>query len=167
MISYFDYSDLIGKTDCLRARDKIDSLIDSGNWCQDVPKYQTYPNLHTYEEFQIFTSTFINACEQYVKLTKLSFEYGSLKMWALKLDEKSEMRDSWHSHGNEMDISGIYYLDNQEQLCTRFMDEKENIVEYSAKPYNWLLFQSSQLHAPPSACKIKRYVIAADIFAKT
>ena len=44
----------------------IDELISSGIWNRNVFEWQTYPNLYEYDEFELYTKTFIESCEKYL-----------------------------------------------------------------------------------------------------
>ena len=62
MIKSYDYTSVITKDNHKKAIKRVDDLIRKGEWCKDVPSYQTKENLYDYNEFNIFVETFIESC---------------------------------------------------------------------------------------------------------
>ena len=51
MIKSYDYTSVITKDNHKKAIKRVDDLIRKGEWCKDVPSYQTKENLYDYNEF--------------------------------------------------------------------------------------------------------------------
>lgn len=163
MIKSFDFSHSITQNDEKRCKKIVDDLFESGNWCREVPTFQTWPNLYAYKEFDSFVDTFIQACSLFlnkrVKQKQLRFWcYMDYKENYLKKNPE----DLWHQHGDidENKLSGIYYLINPDNLTTEFKDYS---VE-EANPFTWYIYPSHYLHRPPEITSPeKRYTLAADL----
>ena len=162
MIKDYNYSHIIKEEDQRKSIKFVDNLFKSGNWCQDenIPKFQTWPNLNQYDEFKIFEETFITSCFQYLNFTP-NFE---LRMWVFKDNRfnniKKNQSEQWHEHsgGSLRKISGLYYLKNLRNEGTQFKDF--NIIP---KQYTWHIYPSYLLHKPPVIKSFRyRYTIAAD-----
>jgi len=160
MIKNYNYSHIISKNDNKRAINLVDNLIKSGDWCPNAPKFQTWPDLYEYEEFKIFTDTFINSCFQYLNF-KSNYK---LDMWVYRDNrfdnKKKNPSNRWHEHskGKMNKISGLYYLKNLRNEGTQFKDF--NVIP---EQYTWYIYPSFLLHKPPAIKSFRnRYTIAAD-----
>jgi hypothetical protein len=160
MILKYNYSHIISKEDQKRAIKLTDNLIRKGDWHKTSPKFQTLPNLHTYEEFKIFTNTFIDSCFNYLNII---FDY-KIKMWVYRDNrfnsKKKNPSQQWHEHssGKLNRLSGIYYLQNLRNEGTEF--KNFNVIP---ELYTWYIFPSHLLHKPPVIKSFRnRYTIAAD-----
>jgi len=157
MISLYTYSDFISQESQNLAINKADQLFSDGIWCDTVPKYQTWPNLYDYKEFDVFCQTFLNSCFEYDSSYKTN---STFKMWCYLSvsDENNDTYPLWHKHG-ESGLTGIYYLHNPEKSLTEF--QAQETIEY--KPFSWYIFPSNLIHRPPPYSPSKRYTLSADI----
>ena len=160
MIKTYNYSHIITEEDQKKAIKLTDSLIKSGNWCKNVPTYQTWPNLYQYDEFKIFAETFVTSCVQYLNFTP-NFK---IYIWVYRDNRFNNMKknqsEHWHEHskGNLNKISGIYYLKNLRGEGTQFKH-----FNITPKSYTWHIYPSYLLHKPPVIKSFRnRYTIAAD-----
>ena len=167
MIKSYDYTSVITKDNHKKAIKRVDDLIRKGEWCKDVPSYQTKENLYDYNEFNIFAETFIESCKRY---NQESIDIKEFRMWCY-MDHrnnpyKKKESDMWHNHMTEgtsgmNGLSGIYYLRNPQNVSTLFRE-----IE-SPKPLSfiWNIFPSYLVHrAGEVKSWRKRYTLSADIF---
>lgn len=158
MINLYTYSGVISQESQNLAINKIDQLFANNIWCDTVPKYQTWPNLYDYKEFDVFCQTFLFSCFKYDSSYKINSRF---KIWCY-LSVKDESANSlplWHKHGDS-GLSGIYYLHNPEKSLTEF--ESQEKIEY--EPFSWYIFPSNLNHKPPALSLSKRYTLSADIW---
>ena len=164
MIKIYNYSNLISRKEKIKAKNKVDSLIKNGNYCKNVPSYQTWETLYEYEEFKIFLNTFIHSCFSYLGEEK---SIKRLKMWCfvdcLRNNITKDQEKQWHSHDDGQNkLSGIFYLRNLRKEMTEFKDIDVNNLKYH--PFSWYIYPSFLIHRPPKIKSIRnRYTIAADL----
>lgn len=137
----------------------IDELFESGNWCPNVPKFQTWPILFEYEEFFPFAETFLNSCRLYLNTS--SIKYKKVQSWCYANFNVNE-NDLWHNHcSGGASLSGLFYLRNPERVGTEFIDAPGILPE----DYCWYIYPSYLYHKPQNFnSKIKRYSLAADLY---
>ena len=163
MIKSYNFSHYITKNDEDKCKKIVDELFKSDNWCKEVTEFQTWSDLHCYEEFNAFVTTFIQSCSCYLNE---EFECTNIDFWCYmdyrENNLKKKLEKTWHRHGNigENKLSGIYYLINPESLVTEFKNE----VIKKSSPFTWYIFPSHYLHRPPKVTHHqKRYTLAADL----
>jgi hypothetical protein len=162
MIKTYNYSNVLSNNYKNNAKKRVDSLIKSKNYYKDGPKYQTYPNLHEYEDFVLFKKTFIKSCFLYLNQ---EVYIKNIRMWCYvdcALNNcKKKLNDQWHNHDDgQYKLSGIFYLRNLRKETTEF--EKFGKLHYNAD--SWYVYPSFLMHRPPKINSFRnRYTIAADL----
>jgi len=168
MVSSFNFSNIISEKHQNESIKLVDTLIREGNWDKSSPSFQTFPNLHFYQEFHIFLQSFLNACNAY---KNNSLNPVNIKMWCYVdngsnfFKTKSHLHNNlWHTHQQNSSfegLSGVYYLKNDKKLATEFKSFEIKIPE----DFTWYIFPSRLEHRSPKITSItKRYTIAADLF---
>ena len=161
-IKEYNYSKTISYKHQSSAIKLVNKLIKSGNYADTKkhPKFQTNANLYQYEEMKVFVDTFIYSCFHYLNIKK----YKSIKMWCYRSNFWNSLltnhTELWHSHDDGSILSGVYYLKNERNESTEFLNH--SVV---ANPYTWYIYPSSLLHRPPKTRSLQnRHVIAADFY---
>ena len=162
MIKEYNYSNEISKEDQNKAIRFVDDLIRRGEWCKSFPKFQTFSYLHQFEEFELFSNTFILSCRQYLEFDCF---YEISKMWCFRDNVfnniKKNQLELWHHHNKcgKKSISGLYYLRNFREEGTEFINFK-----IRPKPFTWYIYPSDLLHKPPKIKSFRnRYTLAANL----
>jgi hypothetical protein len=171
----FDFSTIINSEDQNSAIKDIESIIASGNYFKNSPKYQTQENVFKRQEehWLKFRHSFIFACFLYLKQ---EVKIKNIQSWSfMTSNQTQENRENlWHNHAleNERTLSGIYYLHipSDADLNTSGTEFAINGVENAErwigpiKPYNWLIYPGSTWHRPtPPQSSQNRFIIAADM----
>ncbi len=163
MVQIFDYGNMITNKDIIKAKNKVDELIKTENYCKTVHTYQTWANLYQYSEFKIFYETFITSCFLYLN-QKVNIKRE--RMWCYvdcaRNNLKKNRDELWHEHSENgrNKLSGIFYLINRRKELTEF----KNIDHLPYKSFSWYIYPSSLLHRPPKIKSIRnRYTIAANL----
>ena len=176
-IKKYDFSSLITEQDSNSAIEIITNIIDSGNYWENSPKYQTKENLFARPEevWLKFRMSFLFSVFMYFgKEVKV----GNMQAWSFMTSSKTaeERSNLWHNHQHKptpLSMSGIWYLHIPDDVhdvstCgTEFAPNgPENEGKFFVKPANfsWLVYPSSLWHRPgiPQSEKY-RYIIAADV----
>lgn len=175
----FDFSSVIKEEDNKIACDIVKSIINSGNYFTNSPKYQTKENIFSRSEsiWLKYRMSFLFSVFMYLgKEVKVS----NMMAWSFMTNlEGAEDRDKlWHHHWHPSRseakmLSGVYYLHIPKDVKDRDYCGTEmapNGVESDDKffvrptDYNWLIYPSDQYHRPGIVQSADwRFVLAVDI----
>jgi hypothetical protein len=172
----YDFSSVIKEQDCEAAKRIIKQIIESGNYFENSPKFQTKENIFNRSEdvWLKFRMSFMFAAFMYlgreVKIT-------NLQSWSFitSLNHPEDREKLWHNHQFQgaKTVSGIFYLhipgdvDNYDTCGTEFapngLEDSERVF-VKPTPYSWLIYPGKIWHRPGIVQSFQdRYVIAADM----
>jgi hypothetical protein len=172
----YDFSSIITEDDNWQAMFVIKDIIDSGNYFENSPKFQTKENIFARKEpvWLKYRMSFLMSVFMYLGH---EVKVSNMMAWSFMTNtDTQENRDSyWHHHdkhgGNS--ISGIYYLHiptdvEDRDTCGTEMapNGPEGDGKFFVRPteYSWLIYPSNQWHRPGIAqSKDYRFILAADI----
>ena len=172
----YDFGSIIKESDCVEAKKIIKQIIDSGNYFENSPKFQTKENIFNRREdvWLKFRMSFIFAAFMYLgREVKIS----NFQSWSFvtSLNHPEDRENLWHNHQfeNAKTVSGIFYLhipedvDNYDTCGTEFaplgMEDPERLF-VRPTPYSWLIYPGKIWHRPGIVQSFQdRYVIAADM----
>jgi len=144
----------------IETTEKIVSLIDyeiENNLCLDVPKYQSYSNMHfIYEDdkyFDIFLRKLVNEVGKY---SKNKMEMTSCWFNVCKEDSNFQFHDHPAS-----DLTCVFFLKNCSENGTIFKFEN-TLLQLLVKDNNLVFFDPTLKHSVPEWKGLDRYTIAAD-----
>ena len=173
----FDFSSVITQQDVDFAIGEIKSIIDSGNYWENSPKYQTKENIFARQHptWMKFRMSFLFSIFMYFER---EVRVGNMQAWSFMTNkEGAEDREKlWHHHQHKpepMNMSGIFYLqipddvENRDLCGTEFAPNgPENSDRFHVKPadFHWLIYPSKYWHRPAEPQSNKyRFIIAADV----
>ena len=175
----FNFSSLISKHDDQIACDIIKSIIDSGNYYTNSPKFQTKENIFVRKEeiWLKYRMSFLFSVFLYLKKEVRVF---NMQAWSFmtNLDGAEDRNNLWHHHWNPKHesskmLSGIWYLKIPEDVqdystCGTEMapNGPEADVKYFVTPTegSWLVYPSQHWHRPGIVqSKQYRFILAADV----
>lgn len=179
-IDQYNFSSLITPEDNKQLMVIAKSIIDSGDYFTNSPKFQTKQNLFVRPEpvFLKMRQSFIYSCFMFLKR---EVRIKNIMSWVFMTNNQtSENRDTfWHNHhisdnsGTTDTVSGIWYVhiptvENQSITGTEFsMDGPPNFDDtFFLKPNNltWNVYPSKLWHRPGITDSIDyRFVFAADM----
>lgn len=179
IIKKFNFSSLITELDNQEVCSIIRSIIDSGNYYTNSPKFQTKENIfnRTEEVWLKYRMSFLFSVFMYLGREVKVF---NMQAWSFMTNlEGAEDRDNlWHHHwhpstANSKLLSGIWYLDIPDDVTdlnycgTEFAPNgPENSGKFYVKPekFNWLIYPSDYWHRPGIVQSNKfRFILAADV----
>lgn len=175
----FDFSSLITEDDNHSAIEVVKSIINSGNYFTNSPKYQTKENIFKRQEavWLKYRMSFLFSVFLYLgREVKVS----NMMAWSFMTNlEGSEDRDKlWHHHWHPSQpdaklMSGIWYLHIPDDVkdrdyCGTEMapDGVNSDNKFYIKPsdYHWLIYPSDKWHRPGIVQSEQyRFVLAADV----
>lgn len=173
----FDFSSLITDKENQEICQIVKSIIDSGNYYTNSPRYQTKENLFGRSEpvWLKLRMTFLSSIILYLgKEIPLS----NMLAWSFMTNfDTAENRDNlWHNHNSNPDkkkLSGIYYVNIPDDVkdydtCgTEFAPVGINDpYTFFIRPLtkSWLIYPSEKWHRPGIIQSHQnRFVIAADV----
>jgi hypothetical protein len=178
-IDQYNWSSLISKSDNDQIITISKSIIDSGNYFQNSPKYQTKENLFARPEpiWLKMRQSFIYSCFMYLgKEVRIK----NIMSWVFMTSAKdADVRDKlWHHHhvgtnnGTTNTVSGIWYVhipttSNQDITGTEFCLDYPNFDNsFYLKPNDltWNIYPSKIWHRPGiTDSDDYRFVFAADM----
>jgi len=179
-IELYDWSSLITQQDMEQLKLVVSSIIDSGNYFTNSPKYQTKENLFARQE-QVFLKmrqSFIYSVFQFLGG---EVKIKNMMSWCFMTsqNEVEDRENLWHTHhlgdnsGTTDSISGVWYVDipktitNQETAGTEFcMDwpNKTDTFYLRPKDLTWVIYPSKIWHRPGVIDSDEfRFVFAADM----
>jgi len=120
------------------------------------PKYpglQSYNNLHTYKELNIF----LEKIKKYVDINNI------LGCW---VNYTNGDHISWHNHPSKYSL--VYYLHNKDNVGVMFRNMSNMnyyLIEYTEGLENsMVVFDSSRIHSVPNSFKkLDRYTLVMDL----
>ena len=175
----FDFRSVITTDDNNSACDIIASIINTGNYFTNSPKYQTKENLFQRNEtlWLKFRMSFLFSVFMYLGR---EVKASNLQAWSFMTNlEGAEDREKlWHTHWhpstpNSKIMSGIWYLhipDDVYDIDTCGTEIAPNGVEHEERifvtptMYHWLIYPGDTWHRPGIVQSNKyRFVLAADV----
>lgn len=176
-IKKYDFSSVITQDDKDEAIHIIKNIIDSGNYWENSPKFQTKENIFSRPEpvWLKFRMSFLMSVFMYFGQER---KVANMQAWSFMTNkEGAENRETlWHHHQHKPvppNMSGIFYLhipddvDNKELCGTEFAPNgPENDGKFFVKPtdFSWTIYPSMYWHRPAAPQSNKyRFIIAADV----
>ena len=179
-IDQYNWSSLINVDDNRQIMATVKSIIDSGNYFTNSPKFQTKENLFARQESVFFKmrQSFIYSCFQYLGG---EVRIKNIMSWCFMTSQvEVEDRDNnWHNHhisdndGTTNTVSGIWYVNipktitNQDTAGTEFaLDNAPFNDTFFLRPNNltWNVYPSKLWHRPGIIdTDDYRFVFAADM----
>lgn len=179
-IDLYDFSSLITQEDNNQIMFIAKDIIDSGNYFQNSPKFQTKENLFARPEpvWLKMRQSFIYSCFMYLKK---EVKIKNIMSWVFMTSERDiEDRDQlWHNHhvsdndGTTDTVSGVWYVhippnnSRPELTGTEFAFDYPNFnntVFLRPKELTWVTYSSKLWHRPGITDSIDyRFVFAADM----
>jgi hypothetical protein len=173
----YDYSSVIKQADIDHAISDIKSIIESGNYWTNSPKYQTKENLFARQHpvWMKFRMSFLFSVFQYFGS---EVKVGKMQAWSFMTNNESEedRETLWHHHQHVAEpqmFSGIFYLsipndvENRDLCGTEFAPNgPKGEGKFHVKPadFHWLVYPSRYWHRPAAPQSNKyRFIIAADV----
>lgn len=178
-IDQYDFSSLIKEADMLELQRISKSIIDSGNYFTNSPKYQTKENLFARHEpvFLKMRQSFIYSCFMFLGR---EVRIKNIMSWVFMTSAKdAEDRDNlWHNHhvsdndGTTDTVSGIWYVhipttSNPDITGTEFAMDYPNFNDtffLAPNSLTWNVYPSKLWHRPGITDSDEyRFVFAADM----
>ncbi len=176
LVQQYDFSSIITLNDTKETISIIDSIINSGNYFKNSPKYQTQENLFARPEaiWLKYRMTFLTSAFMYLGS---EHKVGNMMAWCFKTNRSTEEnRESyWHHHNKHSgkSLSGIMYLhipNDVEDISTSGTEMAPQGPEHPNKFFigpndrTWNIYPSETWHRPgPAQSDQWRYVLAVDI----
>lgn len=179
-IKLYNFSSLITEEDNREIRTVAKTIIDSGNFFHNSPKYQTKENLFARPEpvWLKMRQSFVYSCFMYLgKEVRIK----NIMSWVFMTSAKdSEDRNNlWHHHhvstnnGQTNTVSGVWYVyipkdvSNPDVTGTEFsfdFPNQNNNVFLKPKELTWAIYSSKIWHRPGiTDSNDYRFVFAADM----
>jgi len=173
----FDFSSIITDQDNQDIMNISKSIIDSGNYFENSPKFQTKENLFARTEpiWLKMRMSFMFACFMYLGQ---EVKIKGINSWVFMTStkHKEDREKLWHEHHYDRSVgklSGIFYVHIPANVTdyafagTEFSPEwpeiENNFFVYPEK-FNWLIYPSSIWHRPgPVMSDENRFILAADM----
>ncbi len=178
-IDVYDWSSLIKQQDMDQLKTVAKQIIDSGNYFQNSPKYQTKENLFARPEpvFLQMRQSFVYSCFMFLGR---EVKIKNIMSWVFMTSAKDaeDRNNMWHNHhindndGSTDTISGIWYVhipltSNPELTGTEFAMDYPNFNDtFFLKPnrLTWNIYPSKLWHRPGITDSNEyRFVFAADM----
>ena len=179
LVKKYNFSSVITQQDNDQACAIIKSIIDSGNYFTNSPKYQTRENIFARNEtvWLKYRMSFLFSIFMYVGREA---KVKNMMAWSFMTNlEGAEDREKlWHDHWHPQDpnskmLSGIFYLhipdDVQDRnTCGTEMapngPESDNKFFVTPSEFHWTIYPSNIWHRPGIVQSNKyRYIIAVDV----
>ena len=179
LVKKFDYSSLITESDNQESCTIIKSIIDSGNFYTNSPKYQTKENIFARTEsvWLKYRMSFLFSVFLYLGKEVKVF---NMQAWSFMTNlQGAEDRDNlWHHHWHPKHpeskmMSGIWYLKipgdvNDRNTCGTEIapngPEKDGKYFVTPTVGNWIIYPSDTWHRPGIVQSNEyRFILAADV----
>jgi hypothetical protein len=172
----YDFGSVITSSDQDKAKNQIQQIIQSGQYFQNSPKYQTQVNLFGIQDDVWLKFRFSFIFSAFMYLGK-EVSIHNLQAWSFMTNNEIEEDRSnlWHTHQytpGKTTVSGIYYLHipgdadlatSGTEFAPNGIDRDERITA-TPTPYSWIIYPGKLYHRPtPPQSKEYRFVIAADM----
>lgn len=175
----YDFSSLITESDNREACNIVKSIIDSGNYFTNSPKFQTKENIFSRPEpvWLKYRMSFLFSVFMYLGREA---RVSNMMAWSFmtNLAGAEDRENLWHHHWHPQNpnsgmLSGIWYLRIPDDVKDRDYCGTEMAPEgpgsenkYFIKPsdFSWLIYPSKEWHRPGILQSNQyRFVLAADI----
>jgi hypothetical protein len=172
----YDFSSIITAEDNSNAIQCIHSIIDSGNYFTNSPKYQTKENIFGRpEDFWLkYRMSFLFSIFMYLGK---EVRVGNMMAWSFmtNLNGVENREDLWHNHATPgaKKLSGIFYLHIPNDVTDRdtcgtemALDGPKGSDKLYVRPseYSWLIYPSETWHRPGIVQSYNnRFILAADV----
>ena len=177
IVKKYDFSSVIFQDDTDQTCKIVKEIIDSGNYFENSPKYQTKENLFARNEpvWLKYRMSFMFACFMYLGK---EVRVNGINCWSFMTshDANQDRFQLWHHHHHNLTItkiSGIMYLDIPKDIDmfdtsgTEFsIGHPEKDPTFFIKPeyFSWMIYPSNVWHRPgPCSSVQNRFVLAADM----
>ena len=179
-IDLYNFSSLIKQDDNEQIKTVAKSIIDSGNYFHNSPKFQTKENLFARPEpvFLKMRQSFIYSCFMFLgKEVRIK----NIMSWVFMTNKNdAEPRDNmWHNHhvsdndGTTDTVSGIWYVHIPKDVSSPALSGTEfalngndfdNTIFLKPKELTWAVYPSKLWHRPGISDSVEnRFVFAADM----
>ncbi len=172
----YNFNSVITSEDENLAKQDIKSIIESGNYFKNSPKFQTAENVFARKEqhWLKLRMSFIFSCFMYLGR---EVQIKNMQAWSFMTNNEIEedRDDLWHTHHltKENDsLSAIYYLHipkdavwmlSGTEFAPNGVKDQERLVVTPASQ-SWLVYPSNQWHRPmPTQSTEYRFIVAADM----
>lgn len=177
IVKKYDFSSVIFQDEVDQTCNIVKEIIDSGNYFENSPKYQTKENLFARNEpvWLKYRMSFMFACFMYLG-KEVSIKGINCWSFMTSHDANQDRYQLWHHHHHNLTtakISGIMYLnipkdiDTFDTSGTEFsMGHPEKDPTFFIKPeyFSWMIYPSNLWHRPgPCPSVQNRFVLAADM----
>lgn len=174
----YDFSSVITKEDNEQAITAVKSIIDSGNYFKNSPKFQTQENIFSRPEeiWLKYRMSFLFSVFMYLGR---EVRVTNMMAWCFmtNMDTVEDREKYWHNHWHPQNpdskmLSGIFYLHIPDGIDLDISGTEmapngpEGDGKFFVKPtdYNWLIYPSDQWHRPGIVQSNEyRFVLAVDI----
>lgn len=177
IVKKYDFSSVIFQDEIDQTCKIVKEIIDSGNYFENSPKYQTKENLFARKEavWLKYRMSFMFACFMYLGK---EVNIKGINCWSFMTshDANQDRYQLWHHHHYDLTtakISGIMYLnipkdiDTFDTSGTEFsIGHPEKDPTFFIKPeyFSWMIYPSNLWHRPgPCPSVQNRFVLAADM----
>lgn len=179
LIKKFNFSSIITENDNEAACQTIKSIIDSGQYFENSPKFQTKENIFSRsEEFWLkyrmsFLFSVFMYCGRELRVNNMMAWSFMTSMQGAE-DREKLWHNHWHPSNEKCDmLSGVLYLkipsdvENFDLCGTEFAPQGlENSERIFIKPdlFSWIIYPSKLWHRPGIVQSDNfRFVLAADV----
>ena len=175
----FNFESTISQEDNQSACDIIKSIIDSGNYYTNSPRYQTKENIFVRPEsvWLKYRMSFLFSVFLYLGREVKVF---NMQAWSFmtNLEGVEDRKNLWHHHWHPKQpdskmLSGIWYLKIPDDVINRDLcgtemapNGPQNSEKIYVKPtdFHWLVYPSDQWHRPGIVQSNQyRFILAADV----
>ena len=177
IVKKYNFSSVIFQNDTEQTCKIVKEIIDSGNYFENSPKYQTKENLFARNEsvWLKYRMSFMFACFMYLGK---EVRVKGINCWSFMTSHNANQDrfQLWHHHHHDLTItkiSGIMYLDIPKDIDmvdtsgTEFSTgHPERDPTFFIKPeyFSWMIYPSNVWHRPGPCPSIQnRFVLAADM----
>jgi hypothetical protein len=171
---FYDFNNLIKQKDRRAMTEDVSSLIASGHYWKNSPKYQTDVQIFGApgEHWMKLKMSFVWACFAFIGR---EVQIKNVQSWSFMTSNKyPEPRDKlWHHHHHDKSVesvSGVYYVKvpvKNKKCGTEFApDGPENPSRIMLPPKEgyWVIYNSKEWHRPGELLSDKdRFIVAADM----
>jgi hypothetical protein len=175
----FNFESTISQEDNQSACDIIKSIIDSGNYYTNSPRYQTKENIFVRPEsvWLKYRMSFLFSVFLYLGREVKVF---NMQAWSFmtNLEGVEDRKNLWHHHWHPKQpdskmLSGIWYLKIPDDVINRDLCGTEMAPNGPQSPgkiyvkptdFHWLVYPSDRWHRPGIVQSNQyRYILAADV----